>query len=1007
MMSFPQVRVSNTLVRRFVAFVAVLVLGHSMLRAQPITRPVPFVLSARDTSASPFLPGIESGPAGKHGRWHLSADGHYTAADGSRIRFVGTELQWNAVFQTGESAKVLAHRLAKMGFNAVRLNNWDYWGYDDYSFFRTVDDKGALETSSYVINPLQLARFDTLLYELKRAGIYVFIPLHAYHRYVAGDGVPTWDSSYSNTFLMPIFYKEAAARELEFAHWLASHVNPLTGTALGADPQIACWEMAQEFTVPFYWQLGRLNYIDTNNALVRGNYTISYHQSRHLDTLFNDFLKRKYGNDQAIGIAWGGSGSVDTRNLLDNASFETFDMNRWTFQNVAPARSTTLLVSPGQDASPAVMIHITGIDTAHLYYGNIFTNASATLGADSLYEYSFWAKIRYDAQHPVVTRQIYAYIAATETGSANVATPFSIDTTWKKYTFNFRASYPGAQSVGVLFSGDYGDVELDNFYLKHAPETGLAAGESLSRVSIARILWTQMKSVSAARAHDLVEFYDQLERSYFDQMQRALRDTLNVAGLINRSQTNYWANPLDWHALKDGEVTAVHTGWDYVSARPNTPYSDSTWMIRNYSLVKDPGFFALSIAAAGSVVGKAHILEGWTVQSPNQTASESALIPLAYAALQDWDGIFFAPYAVRRDEVFADSILPGYPTYAWSNIASNHALMTLMPAASYAYRTHQIATSSVLDTLKHDANDVMLFPHYADYRGYFGQEGFMYGDQGIVTSLMVRQQFDTKQHQVAAENYYTPGDSLNRSETGEISYAPGQDYFRVQTPTLYAYTGFPRQDLDFPTLRVRRTDNSGDILSFYYQRDTARHTALLSLATRVQNSGVRWVDTLGYSKSWGHAPTLISAAKLDLLFKTDADEVSIQPLDSTGNTLGEPIAAAPVSAGQFSATIDQQKTPAVWFYISEKTNSGVVAGAEQTPTVEILNNPVRDLLTIRSSDPVSKVTIFDALGRQVKFESIVGRQVSIPTASLVSGSYSAVVDLGSGATAVRRFTVLR
>ena len=134
------------------------------------------------------------------------------------MRFVGTELQWNAVFQTGTNSRILARRLAKLGFNAVRFNNWDYWGYDDYSFFRTYNDKGAAQLSSYVINPLQLARFDTLLYDLKQAGIYVFLPMQTVHRFRPQDNVPTWDSSYYNGYLMPVLYREAQARQMEFIH---------------------------------------------------------------------------------------------------------------------------------------------------------------------------------------------------------------------------------------------------------------------------------------------------------------------------------------------------------------------------------------------------------------------------------------------------------------------------------------------------------------------------------------------------------------------------------------------------------------------------------------------------------------------------------------------------------------------------------------------------------------------------------------------------------------------
>jgi hypothetical protein len=651
------------------------------------------------------------------------------------------------------------------------------------------------------------------------------------------------------------------------------------------------------------------------------------------------------------------------------------------------------------------MIHISGLDTTGRYYGNIFTNASVVLGKDSLYEYSFWAKLRIDPQHPVTSRTIYAYVSAPSLGT-NLATEFAIDTIWRKYTFSFRCAYGGGQSTGVIFSGSYGDVILDNFSIHRLPEIGLQPGETLAGNKIQRLPYAAMKGVAAARARDLVEFYEGLERSYFDAMQRTLRDTLHVAGLVNRSQTNYWGTLLDHESLRDGEVTEVHTGWDYVGARPGTAYSDSTWMIRNYSLTKDPGFSALSLAAAGSVVGKAHIV-AWTVPNNNQTSSENALIPMTYASLQDWDGIFFSPYAVRRDEVLADSIIPGYPTYAWTNIASNHTFMALMPAASDAFRNHRIRTSSLLDTIHHDPSDVFLYPHYPDYRGVFGLEGFQYGDQGIVTSLKVRQQFNSR-HQVAAENYYTPGDSLNRSETEEISYAPGMQYFRVQTPTLYGYTGFPHGDLEFPSLRVRRTDNSGDILSFYYLIDTAQHSALLSIGTRTQNTGTTWLDTLGYANHYGHAPTIMSAAKLELSIESNAEALEIQPLDSTGNPFGNLIATTRTAdGGAFTATIDQKLTPTTWFYIQEKQTNSVTAKASDAVVVSLMPNPVMNRVSFVASLPISGIDIVDLLGRTLITTPPASNRTSLDATQLPEGSYTALVRLSNGSTLRKRFTVIR
>src|SRR5205814_21684 len=82
-----------------------------------------------------------------------------------------------------------------------------------------------------------------------------------------------------------------------------------------------------------------------------------------------------------------------------------------------------------------------------------------------------------------------------------------------------------------------------------------------------------------------------------------------------------------------------------VGARTGKNYTGSTWMIGNTPMVRDPGFYTLSLAAAGSVAGKAHVVGEWEVPTPNQYASEHAVLPVLYAAYQD---LFRISFPLRR-----------------------------------------------------------------------------------------------------------------------------------------------------------------------------------------------------------------------------------------------------------------------------------------------------------------------------------------------------------------------
>ena len=71
----------------------------------------------------------------------------------------------------------------------------DWWGWDDASFITYYDSLGAADYyHSYHLNPLQFARFDSLLYEFKQAGIYTVLNLSSHHTFAYGEGISHPDS---------------------------------------------------------------------------------------------------------------------------------------------------------------------------------------------------------------------------------------------------------------------------------------------------------------------------------------------------------------------------------------------------------------------------------------------------------------------------------------------------------------------------------------------------------------------------------------------------------------------------------------------------------------------------------------------------------------------------------------------------------------------------------------------------------------------------------------------
>ncbi len=939
--------------------------------AQPISRPIPVLLPSRDTTVSSQLPQLPDEIAGSHGALHLDSIGHIIASDGSRLRFFGTSLDLTAAFLSGSDARTLARRLRKLGFNAVKFVYNDYFGYDDASFFRLKDSTGKTSGSSYLVNPPQFAKFDTLMYELKRSGIYAFVMLNTFHYYGKGEGVQYPDSCYSGSTLFQFFDAGAAALQRTWARTFLSHTNPLTGLRLADDLQLAVLECDQEQSLYYYWTLGRLNYIDDLNKLTKGQQTVSYFQSKFLDSAYNLFLKHKYATDQGVLRAWVG-GPVSPLNLMDNGSFENPASPAWAFVARDAAVAYKVDADGGVDSSVYEKLRITSLATNASPSSITFTNLSARLGRDSLYEISFWAKMGYSASRPSsISRNIGLAVYLYALGTRSLTLTQKIDTSWKKYSVTFRCMGSGEHYVQFQLGAELGDVWLDAVSTHRKAETGLLPTESIVNATVQRLLFKNLNLVPLQRIRDQVQFLDSLQQNFYRSMEIVIKDTMHFKGLVNYTQNNYWYSLPDVYTASGGDVAEYHSGWDYLGNRPGKSYTDSTWMVRNTSMVRSTSAGTLGSIAANSRSGKAFVLGEYSMPWPNQYLSEQMVLLSAYAAYQDWDGLFITPFAFYRDDLFADSLRnPFHAATNVATIASNPAVLSLAPSASKLFREALVRPADVVATLRHDPDDLWLSPTYS--RGSFWVDGRL--DNNVVPSLGVRQHFGDTAHYVAARYNYLADTATKHTDTGELAWDETNGLFTIEAASVEGGTGFFGSDtLRLRQLSISRKDAARDILSFYLMSLDSLPLArsqkqLLTLSTRAQNSGLVWIDSLGFGKNWGTAPIVISAATVILRLRTTFDSTFIQPLDGRGQPTGNIVLMKKVNDSTASITIDQQQTPSVWYQITQRngTARGVLpiegVASKLTLTMNPASGATIAAYTCRKGEHVL-FTLVDDLGR--------------------------------------------
>jgi hypothetical protein len=967
--------------------------------AQYIQRPYPFTINSRDTVTTPYFPSKNEQVAGAKGNVTVTSDGHFISG-GERLKFFGTELQFDAAFLTSTDARDLARHLKKLGFNAVRLRANDYTYSAPSSFF---DYPNGYPKNSYLINNEQLAKFDTLVYEMKQAGIYMFMAMNSeYHYYYPQDTMISYtDSLWGGQGYYQNFFDNGTAKaQRNWVKTLLSHTNPLTGKRVGDEPSIAGIELYNIPGIYYAWRYNYLNYVDTNNHYSRGGAsTISFHQSRKLDTLFTQYLKKKYTSDAGINLAWKGSGSVDLTNRIANGSFENITSPAWSFTVANGATGGKATISPAKDSQYCLLAQIDGLSTNPVWNDAYLYNVSARCGKDTLYQISFWAKIKYNPANAVKARNIllYFYDYGGAAGAA-LSQYVDIDTSWKQYTYSFRALASGLHGLYVGVGQSLGDVQLDGFVINQKEEVGLYPGESSTINSIYRIKYGEGASVSIQRARDMGIFYDSLQRSYYTNMMKAVRDTVKAKVLMSFYDPDWWGTVNDAHAMKTADFTTSSVQTDYMRTRDGMTYSDSTLRITNMPMLSATGASVLSLLAAQSLEGKPFVAK---FLNPNFEQYYSQAIPFlaTYAAYQDWDGLFIRPYSTYKQSLFADSIYPakgGYEATAY-DIQGNPGILSLLPSASAIFRNGYVKVAGVSDSITHDPDDVMLASKFPDYRHPFGTEGYI--DPNIVTALKVRQKFDATRHKVAAQYPYVPDTSAKVSDHGEIYWQQSSMFFKVNSDKANIAIGFFGPDsISLSRVMFRRLDGVRENLSLSLvplddKPLTTSSSMLLTLVTRGQNNGMQWQDSIGIGKNWGGLPTVMSAAQIELTIKSDSGRVVFHPLDPAGMPITSYIDAKKnEGSNTFKITLEQYNDATPWYWI-EHTNAvnavRLPGGAPEFSSLAVYPNPAKQtakaLLKISRPELVT-LSVSNVLGVEV---------LRITSERLESGSYEFPLELSA------------
>ena len=231
-------------------------------------------------------------PAGKHG-WLKTDTDDFVFADGTKIKFFGTNISWDDMACPREQADLCNDKWAKHGVNLVRLHKFIDHGW-----------AGIMTEQDHMIpDPEKIPLFDYYHASAKKRGIYLgWSPVFTWGLTPADKTrVKYYDEIEKNdpkkrgvigvTNIAPdlqdLLIKQVSA--------MLSRKNEVTGLRYADDPALAYVELHNEDDIFFPFD----NYVKMEKAYPK--YFADY-QAR-----FVAYLKDKYKTQEALEKAWGAS----------------------------------------------------------------------------------------------------------------------------------------------------------------------------------------------------------------------------------------------------------------------------------------------------------------------------------------------------------------------------------------------------------------------------------------------------------------------------------------------------------------------------------------------------------------------------------------------------------------------------------------------------------------------------------------------------------------------------
>lgn len=792
-------------------------------------------------------------PAGADG-FVTATNGHFYTS-GKRLRFFGINFTAASTQPDHATADKVAARLAKFGFNAVRLHFLDAtWGEPRLIDYASGDSRNW--------NSNALDHLDYFISRLRAEGVYVDLNLLVGRQFGNQDGVDSrikelnWKTAHAVGF----FHAPHLASQQQYARQLLTHRNPYTGLAYAEDPAVALVEINNENGLLHAW-LGRE--LDAMPEPFAGD----------LQTQWNAWLALRYATDTALARAWHVRTEPLREELLADGGFRN-SLRGWSVEEHAGAHVEAV----GTNGLARLRVTRAGDASWHVQ----FNHPGINLASNAIYTFTFRACA--DRPRRIAVSAMQAHEPWLGVGlQANA----DLEPRWRTYSFTFattgetnaRIGFTSLNQANAIFQ--FADVSL-----RPGGQVGLADGESLARrtVRVPKPKADGGQASSPEQNADCVQFLWEMEQRHWREMRRFLREDIHVrvpvVGTVVGCSTP--------NLMGDMDAIDTHAYWQHPQF-PGTSWDLSNWKIRNISMVDHPEEAAVANIAFAHVLGKPQLVTEYNHPAPNVHASEGPLFVAAYGALQDWDGIFLYTYAHDERGVRAGCI-PGF-----FDIGQHPTDLANIPVASLLFRRGDVAPARQCLTLGlPPAGEIALIAQKGRAWDVLPNEAL-----ALPGSCALRHRIALNLTVALPAPVPPPVADTNvfASDTGEMLWklpAADQGMLTLSAPRAKFMIGHvDGQMVDLGhgvSVKVGATSNHWCTVALIVIEgdgfDRQPRRVLLAATGHTENTGMGWKDAerTSVGKDWGKAPSLVEAipATIHLPLPKEGKPPDVFALDDKG-----------------------------------------------------------------------------------------------------------------------------